>query len=165
MIKPMRLKICSKACPAIAYLQCCCSSYFAPVLDVIIRLYMAEIFFRSGWLKFDNFLNGHWDRTVMLFEDIHPVPLIPAELSAVSGTAGELILSVLLVFGLFGRFAALGLLVITLVIEFGIPAEYELSNPQHYVWMMLLGVILTRGAGKLSVDNFLMKRSKCKSCS
>ena len=163
-MKAFFCKILCKADSAIAYLQCCCSSYFAPVLDLIIRLYMAKIFFSSGWLKVQSFLDGHWERTVMLFEDIHPVPFIPAELAAVAGTTTEFSLSILLAFGLFGRFAALGLLAMTLVIQFGVPAEYEISNPQHYVWMMLLGVILTRGAGKLSIDHWLMKRSGCKTC-
>src|SRR3546814_13303357 len=50
-----------------------------------------------------------WDTTLALFQDEYHVPLLPTQLAAVMGTGGELVLPVLLVLGLFRRFAALGL--------------------------------------------------------
>ncbi len=126
--------------------------YLYALLDFAIRLYMADIFFRSGWLKLNNYLNGDWGSTLFLFQEIHPVPFIPAELAAIGATAGELIFPVLLVFGLFGRIGAFGLLATTMVIEFGVPAEYGIQNAKHYVWMMLLAVPLLKGPGMISLD-------------
>ncbi len=127
----------------------------APLLDLTIRLYIARIFFQSGWLKFQNFLNHDWGSTVYLFQDIHPVPGIPAGMAAVAGTTGELALSTLLALGFFGRFAAAGLIVMTLIFQFVVLAEYGIANPVHYLWIMLLGVILVNGPGTISIDHFL----------
>lgn len=129
----------------------------SPLLDLTIRLFMANIFFQSGWLKFKNFLNDDWGSTVYLFQDIHPIPGIPADIAAIAGTAGELGLSVLLAFGLFGRFAAVGLIVMTAVIQFVIPASYGMANPDHYFWMLLLAVIFIKGSGMISFD-YLIRR-------
>lgn len=136
----------------------------APLLDLAIRLFMANIFFKSGWQKFQTFLNDDWGSTVYLFQDIHPLPGIPAEIAAVMGTGGELGLSILLALGLFGRFGAAGLLVMTTVIQFVIPASYGVANADHYMWMMLLAVILVKGPGALSLDHLLRKFMAGKSC-
>ena len=129
----------------------------SPLLVLGIRLYMANIFFKSGLIKFKSYQNGQWDSTVYLFEDIHPVPGIPADIAAVAGTTGELVLPVLLAFGLFGRAGAAGLLAMTMVIQFGIPAEYDMQNPDHYFWMMLLAVPFIMGPGRLSLDTLILK--------
>ncbi len=129
----------------------------APLLYLAIRLYMAQIFFQSGWLKFNNFRNGDWGSTVYLFQDVHPIPGVPANIAAVAGTTGELVLSGLLTLGLFGRFAAAGMIAMTLVIQFIVPASYEIANPEHYYWMLLLAVILIKGPGMISADYFLCR--------
>ena len=128
-----------------------------PAFDLAVRLYMADIFFTSGWLKFKNFLNDDWGSTVFLFEEIHPLPGLPADIAAIAGTAGELILPVLLVLGLFGRFGAAGLFVMTVSIQFLIPAEYGMQNADHYFWMFLLGATVIRGSGLISIDTLLLK--------
>jgi putative oxidoreductase len=128
-----------------------------PLLYLVIRLYMAQIFFQSGWLKFKNFLNDDWGSTVYLFQDIHPIPGISANIAAITGTAGELVLSGLLILGFFGRFAAAGMIAMTLVIQFVVPASYEIANPEHYYWILLLSVIVVRGAGVFSVDHLLCR--------
>ena len=129
----------------------------APLLYLTIRLYMAQIFFQSGWLKFNNFRNGDWGSTVYLFQDVHPIPGVPANIAAVAGTTGELVLSGLLTLGLFGRFAAAGMIAMTLVIQFIVPASYEIANPEHYYWMLLLAVIFIKGPGMISADYFLCR--------
>jgi putative oxidoreductase len=129
----------------------------APLLDCGIRLYMGQIFLRSGWQKLQSALNDDWGSTVYLFQDIHPIPHIPAHIAAVAGTAGEVALPILLIAGLFGRFAAAGLIVMTMVIQFIVPASYEISSPTHYLWMLLLAVIFVRGAGALSLDTLLRR--------
>lgn len=132
----------------------------APLFDLAIRLYMANIFFNSGWMKFQNYLNDDWGSTVYLFEDIHPVPGLSPDIAAIMGTGGEIILSVLLAFGLFGRFAAAGLLMMTITIQYLIPESYGLQNEMHYLWMFLFLSILIRGAGKISLDTILRRSIK-----
>ncbi|MEM7071545.1 MAG: hypothetical protein AAF403_07275, partial [Pseudomonadota bacterium] len=68
-----------------------------------------------------------------------------------------LILPVLLAIGLLGRLGAAGLLAMTMAIQFLVPIEYGIQNPDHYFWMFLLSAILIRGPGLLSVDTLLMK--------
>lgn len=121
------------------------------------RLYMADVFFKSGMLKLKDTLNGRFDEVVTAFTDFHPIPGVDPVIAAIGGMAGEVILPVLLAFGFLGRFAALGLLVMTLVIQFGVPAEYEIAHHQHYVWMILLSVPLFHGMGRISVDYWLVK--------
>lgn len=123
-----------------------------PLLLLAIRLFMADIFFTSGLLKFKNFLNGDWASTVYLYSDIHPVPGFPPAIAAVAGTAGELILPVLLALGLFGRFGAAGLIVMTCVIQFLVPASYGFATTENYYWILLLAVPLVFGPGRISVD-------------
>ncbi|MEO6423123.1 MAG: hypothetical protein ABIR84_10705 [Candidatus Nitrotoga sp.] len=48
--------------------------YLAPLLDLGLRLYLANIFFKSGLTKIQN-----WDSTLYLFSDIYSVPLLSPE--------------------------------------------------------------------------------------
>lgn len=134
-----------------------------PLLDLSIRLYMAKIFFVSGWAKFSSALNEDWESTLFLFEEIHPVPGLSPELAALSGTAAELVLPVMLALGLFSRFAATGLLIMTVVIQYLVPEDYGLRNVQHHFWMFMFAIIITKGAGVLSIDSFIgRKTGQCK---
>lgn len=135
------------------------SKFLMPVLDLVIRLWMANIFFKSGWSKFENYLNGNWDTTISLFTDAHVVPGIPPEIAAIAGTGGEIILSTLLVIGLFTRFGAAGLFVMTLTIQYLVTDGFgdSLANPDHYFWMLLLLIPLIKGPGILSIDHWLVK--------
>ena len=129
----------------------------APLLDLTIRLFMADIFFKSGWLKFQNVLNHDWGSTVNLFQDVFPVPGVPADIAAIVGTTSELGLPVLLALGLFARVGAAGLIIMTLVFQFLVPPEYGIANPLHYYWMLLLGMIFVKGPGVISLD-YLLRR-------
>lgn len=129
----------------------------SPLL-LAIRLFMANIFLASGWNKFQNYLNDDWSTTVYLFEEVHPVPFLPADIAAVLGTGGEVILGGLLLIGLLGRFAALGLVVMTAVIEMSLSADYGDFTDLHTTWALLLAVVVARGPGFFSADRFLKKR-------
>lgn len=135
-----------------------------PLLNLAIRLYMANIFFKSGWLRFQDYLNGTWDNQIIAFTEYHPTPGLSPEMAAIMGTGGELILPILLAFGLFTRVGAAGLLVMTLVIQFGVPEEYGIYNVEHYYWMLLLAVPMLKGGNILSIDGlaqrFLFNRKK-----
>ena len=116
---------------------------------------MAEIFFFSGWQKLQDLLNDNWDSVIFLFEDVHPVPLLPAEIAAYLGMGGELLLGAMLALGLLGRFAALGLIVMTVVIELSLGE----GSPTmlHVSWALMLAPILAYGPGMISADALLGK--------
>lgn len=123
-----------------------------PYLDLAIRIYMAKIFFKSGLTRLSDFNNGQWDNQITAFRDYHPVPYVPAELSAGVTTIAELVLPIMLAFGLFTRIGAGGLIIMTMVIQYVVPAEYGLSNPDHFMWILLLAVPFLRGPRHYSID-------------
>jgi len=126
------------------------------VLDLVIRVYMADVFFRSGLVKIRN-----WDGTLYLFENEYRVPLLPPELAAWLGTFGELFFPPLLALGLAARFAALSLSVVNVlaVIAFWhVLAENEAARMSHFYWGLLLLVTLCHGPGNLSVDTWIRRR-------
>ena len=111
------------------------------------RLWIAKVFFMSGLSKL-----GDWNSTLFLFEYEYAVPLLPYETAAYMAAAAELSLPVLLALGLLTPVAALGLMVMTLVIElFVYPGTTE-----HYYWLLLLGVLLTHGSGRFGADYGLL---------
>jgi putative oxidoreductase len=128
--------------------------YFAPVLDVGLRIFLAMVFFKSGLTKIKN-----WDSTLYLFSDVYQVPVLPPELAAYMATAGELALPVLLVAGLFGRFAAAGLFILNLVAAISYYSGLsEAGRNQHLYWGLLLLVLLMMSNGRWSLDAWLEKR-------
>lgn len=133
--------------------------WLTPVFDLAIRVYVGQVFFRSGWLKVSD-----WSTTRLLFENDYRVPLLPPELAAVLGTGGELILPVLLVLGLAGRFGAAGLGVVNLVAATSFPDISDLGLQDHVLWGALLLVTLFHGPGKLSVDHWLCRHRRAPPC-
>ena len=120
-----------------------------PLLLVVIRFKMAHIFWKSGRIKFT-----HWDSTVSLFRYEYKVPYLPPDLAAYFTTTFELVCPVLLIFGLMTRLAAIPLLTITAVIQFT-----YLHHSDHTYWAILLGTLLLKGAGPLSLDRYFWKRN------
>lgn len=117
--------------------------YVAPAYQLFIRLWMASIFWAAGQSKLSS-----WDLTLALFQDEYRVPLLPPELAAALATATEVSMPVLLVAGLFTRFSAIPLMIMTLVIQFT-----YLDRAEHFYWLMTLGLIALRGPGPLSLDH------------
>lgn len=128
-------------------------TWLTPVFDLAIRLYVASVFFRSGWLKLSD-----WDSTLVLFENEYQVPLLSPNMAAVMGTGGELALPVLLVLGLAGRFGAAGLFVVNLVAVLSYPDLSDLGRADHLLWGVLLLVTLLHGPGRISLDFWLKRR-------
>lgn len=123
------------------------------LFSLAIRLHIGTVFFKAGLVKIQS-----WDTTIALFENEYQVPVLPPELAAYMGTAGELVLPVLLVLGLGGRFAALGLFIVNAIAVISYPDIGELGMKDHILWGWLLAVIFFFGAGKLSVDAWLKRR-------
>ena len=92
------------------------------------------------------------DQTFFLFEHVYGLPLIPPVWAAAAATLAEHILPVLLILGLLSRISALGLLIMTAVIQiFVFPAAWV----THGLWAVTLLVVLTHGPGRLSLDHLL----------
>jgi uncharacterized membrane protein YphA (DoxX/SURF4 family) len=121
-----------------------------PIYALVVRLFMASIFYKSDQSKFQNYLNDDWASTMFLFEYVHPVSGLSPQFATVAGTAGELILAVFLAIGLFGLFSVLGLLIMTGVIQIAMP-----NDNLHAIWALLLACIAMRGSGFLSVDQLI----------
>ena len=126
-----------------------------PAAQLLARLYIAKVFFLSGLTKLRD-----WDITVALFSDEYHVPLLPPEVAAVMGTTGELLLPVLLVLGLGGRFAAAGLFVVNAVAAISLPDIGEAALQQHIFWGSLLVALVLWGPGRWSVDGWLLTRAQ-----
>lgn len=120
-----------------------------PAGQLIARAYVALVFFRSGLTKLRDF-----DTTVALFTDEYHVPLLDPTVAAVAGTAGELLLPVLLVLGLAGRFAAAGLSVVNLVAVISLAEISEPALQGHLFWGSLLAALLLWGPGRWSLDRW-----------
>ncbi len=130
--------------------------FLAPLLDIALRFYVADVFFKSGLTKIKS-----WDSTLYLFSDVYQVPLLNTDVAAYMATAGELGLSVLLVLGLFGRFAAAGLFILNAVAAYSYYSGLsEAGLFQHFCWGTLLAVLLILSRGKWSVDAWLEQRFK-----
>lgn len=127
-------------------------TFFAPALDLAIRLYAANVFWKSGLTKIEN-----WDSTLALFQYEYSVPLLPPEMAAYLGTAAELALPVLLALGLAGRFAAGALFLFNAVAVISYPGLSEAGFSDHFHWGLLLLVPLLHGPGKLSLDHLLQE--------
>lgn len=118
------------------------------------RLAMAGIFWRSGRTKVDGWFTLS-DSAVALFAEEYQLPWVDPVLAASLAALAEHALPVLLVLGLATRYAAIGLLIMTLVIQLLV---YPDAWPTHLSWMSLLALIVARGGGALSVDATLSKR-------
>lgn len=115
-----------------------------------IRLFLAQFFFFSGLTKIKS-----WTTTIALFQDEYHVPILPPELAATLSVTAELSLPVLLVVGLFSRFAAVGLFCMTVVIElFVYPGTAE-----NYFIMLLSGAIIANGSGLFGADYWLARKT------
>lgn len=124
----------------------------SPLFDLGARLYLGYAFWSSGILRFKDWKNGNFDNQIFLFELEHPVPGLDPATAAYLTTGAELILPIMLVLGLFGRFAAAGLLVMTAVIEFTY-GHFDV----HILWAFLAGMIFLKGPGAISLDNLILK--------
>jgi len=88
--------------------------------------------------------------TLQLFAMEYRLPLIDPTIAAPLATAAELAGSLLIFFGLFARLGALVLLGIVATIQIFV---YPQNWAEHLMWASLLLLILSRGAGVVSLDH------------
>lgn len=131
------------------------------VAPPLLRIALAVPFFKSGLTKWDGFLSLA-PAAEFLFEDEFKLHILgqaydfpfPGTLAVVDGVA-EVVLPVLLVVGLATRFGALGLLVMTGVIQLVVPEGWANF---HLPWAALAVAIIALGPGKLSLDHLIALR-------
>ncbi|MGC8536366.1 MAG: DoxX family protein [Rhizomicrobium sp.] len=131
-----------------------------PVSQLFLRAALAVPFFTSGLTKWDGFLSLA-PTAQFLFESIFKLHLFghayampfPDTLAFFDGI-GEIVLPILLVLGLATRFSALGLLVMTAVIELVVPSGWANF---HLPWASMALAIIALGAGPLSLDYVLVR--------
>ncbi len=140
------------------------------LLALVCRLSAAVPFWRSGQSKIEGaeVLGVKYElfslkaSKIYLFAEEFGFPDAIAPTAAQFAALGENLLPPLLAAGLFTRFGAVGLLVMTAVIQFYVFPE-ELLNPNgnwsvHLLWTAPLLVLLARGPGALSLDRLLARR-------
>jgi NADH dehydrogenase/putative oxidoreductase len=118
-----------------------------PTLDLLVRLSLAQQFFVSGVLKVTN-----WDAALYLAAHEYPVSWMDPVLAAWLGAAIELVGPVLLAAGLLTRYAAVPLLMLTLVEQF----SYNAVDAQLFT-ALLLGWYVVQGAAGVSLDALLRR--------
>jgi putative oxidoreductase len=126
------------------------------LVSLLARLSLAAVFWASARTKIaEGTLFTLSDNAVWLFREEYKLPLLPPELAAHLALVGEHLFPVLLVVGLASRFAALGLLGMTLVIQLFV---YPSAYPVHGPWAVCCLVVMIHGAGVLSLDHVLARR-------
>ncbi len=125
--------------------------------QLILRLALAVPFWRSGVNKWGGFLQLN-DVAVLLFSSEFKLQLpggpydFPApEIMAFAAGSAEIVLPILLVLGLGSRVAALGLLLMTVVVQLTVPDGW----PLHITWVAMAFGIMTWGPGRVSIDYLL----------
>ncbi|PVV06299.1 MAG: DoxX family protein [gamma proteobacterium symbiont of Ctena orbiculata] len=118
-------------------------------LGLLARGAIAYTFWSSGRSKVSGFLDIS-DSTFLLFEHEYGVPLIPPSIAAHMATYAEHFFPILLVLGLFTRFAALSLLIMTAVIQlFVYPDAWNV----HMWWALAMLYLMRHGGGLISLDH------------
>ncbi len=144
-----------------------CSLVPYALVALALRLLMARVFFFDGQSKITGSLlsfdlyNFNFSMVLPMqvkaetfgaFLAAYPPLAIPPVIAAYALTYAEFILPIMLVLGFATRFAALGLLIITATQFYLMPAG--LWTTQVY-WAGILLVLLSRGAGQLSIDHII----------
>ncbi|MBN1007013.1 DoxX family protein [Amphritea pacifica] len=151
------------------------SRLLEPLALFFLRFMVAKVFLDSGLSKWDGFLQFNVEKyDLFKYEFFCPDPVRPGalqlcnpetleyvegsfvvkmiELLAVFAGIAEVVLPILLIIGLLSRFAALGLIGMTMFIQLAVfPTWDHWINPASW-WAVSLLIIVARGPGILSID-------------
>ena len=148
-----------------------------PAALLFARFAAAYVFFKSGLTKWNGFLSFNPDkydlfmyeffcpeeprgRALVLCKDVAEGTYAPTTqwiVERFANMAGimEIVLPILLLLGLFSRFAAFGLLAMTLFIELFVFPDAATWWGSHIWWAATLFIIVARGPGFLSIDRWV----------
>ena len=118
-----------------------------PPLDLLVRIGLAQGFIVSGVLKVSN-----WQTAIDLATHVYPVTWLNPVMAAYTGATIELLGGTLLAIGLLTRYAALSMLILTLVVQ----TSYNSTDGQ-LLSAALFGWYVLRGAGPLALDTPLSR--------
>ena len=129
-----------------------------PLVAITTRCWVSWQFLKSGMLKLED-----WETTLFLFQEEYRTPVLSPQLAAVAGTAGELFFPLLLIAGLFGRLAAVGLLAVNVmaVVAYAhvlLSPGFEAALGQHHLWGFMLVILAVYGPGRYSLDAWFGSR-------
>jgi putative oxidoreductase len=116
-----------------------------PIVDLAVRLWLAQAYFVSGVLKLTN-----WQTALHLAANEYPVRWLNPVAAAYTGVTIEIAGPVLLALGLLTRPAAFAMLLLALVAQ----VSYQPFDIQ-LLWAAFFGWYVVFGAGSLSLDNAL----------
>ena len=126
----------------------------------VLRMALALPFIRSGLTRWDGFLSIS-PSTTYLFSELFKLHIFGGEYAfpfpdAVAFLVGsaELVLPALLIIGFATRYAALGLLLMTGVIQLVVPDGWVNF---HLYWAAIALAIIALGGGPLSIDRLLSR--------
>lgn len=128
----------------------------APISEFLLRLYVSKIFFLSGLTKIQD-----WDTTLYLFTEEYRVPFLPPLLAAIGGTAGELILPILLALGLFTRLSAVGLFFVNLMAVasyYHVLKDIPAALQDHLEWGLMLLMLASMSCCRFGLDTLTQRR-------
>ena len=129
--------------------------WLGPVALLVLRLPIAIVFWRSGRAKVEGWnIFSVKDSQYFLFREEFgmPLPEMTAHLTAIA----EHILPILLVLGLLTRLSALGMFIMTMVIQFFVFPDAWLGA--HMFWAAILFAVVALGPGPVSLDRLLFRR-------
>ena len=132
------------------------SSHHIPhsLLALLARVVMGVVFFKSWLTKVDLTTFSVKPVDVLSLRQRVQAAGDPADLAAYMTVAAELVLPILLILGLFTRYAALAMLAMTLVIQIFV---YPNAYTTHGLWAVALLLVMKYGPGKLSLDHALWR--------
>jgi putative oxidoreductase len=125
---------------------------------LILRLALARPFFASGLTRWDGWFTLAFGTKILFAQEykLHifsaQIPFPMPELVATMASTAEIALPILLAFGLLTRWAALGLLCMTAIIQLTYPDGWANF---HLYWAAMALAILTFGPGAISLDRLL----------
>ncbi len=138
--------------PRVERLHARITDLLGPFAMLALRLPVAVVFWRSGrtrvegWNIFDITAS---QPAIFEYEFGLPFPVLSAHVTAIA----EHVLPVLLVLGLFTRLGGLGMLIMTMVIQFFVYPDAWLNA--HMFWATILIAVIVLGPGKISLDHYV----------
>ena len=123
-----------------------------PVVNFIVRLYLANIFLFLGLEKIQN-----WDATLFLFQNEYQIPLVHHSIATVLAIIIQIVCPIMLVLGYGARFAALVLFITTLL-----SSLFYQQYVEYYYLMLILALLMCYGPDKFSLGHYMSNKVKSK---
>jgi len=118
-----------------------------PKLELLIRFWLAKVFFMSGVMKI-----AEGSNLIDVLHSQYSAPLFSHASGAYLGGAIETIAAVLIIIGLLTRYASFALLALTLLSpHFGVEGDRQLLSAVLLAWLTI------NGAGPISLDSLFRR--------